>query len=421
MNLIPVNIDSILVGEPLPFHLLNKDGVLLARKSFVVRSRDDLVDLSHRDGGIFIDGVDAEALRRAYNDQLQTMLKEQQSLGVIARTRPSSQTFKMAEAIKKADIRGKEVIDGNTRIDWLDLQEQANFMLRDTNPLTFTERLEDIHEILGQQIRRNPDGALFALIYLSSTDTHHYSATHSMLVSVMCGLASREVLNWPDPVESLLRKVALTMNMAMTDLQDKLAVQAKPPSAEQRLAIDEHSTRSAALLQQLGVTDAVWIDAVGGHHQQTPGALRTKTPAQRMARLVQRADLFAARISPRAARKPISPAAAMQACYFDENKQVDEAGAALIKAIGIYQPGAFVKLVTDEIAVVVRRGINTSTPKVAVLINRSGLPTMEPIVRDTSLKEYRITASVPHRDVKLKINLEKTLLLTQSPQSDRAF
>ena len=46
---------------------------------------------------------------------------------------------------------------------------------------------------------------------------------------------------------------------------------------------------------------------------------------------------------------------------------------------------------------------------------------MEPIVRDTSLKEYRITASVPHRDVKLKINLEKILLLTQSPQSDRAF
>ena len=187
------------------------------------------------------------------------------------------------------------------------------------------------------------------------------------------------------------------------------------------MAIDEHSTRSAALLQQLGVTDAVWIDAVSGHHQQTPGALRTKTPAQRMARLVQRADLFAARISPRAVRKPISPAAAMQACYFDENKQVDEAGAALIKAVGIYQPGAFVKLVTDEIAVVVRRGVNTSTPKVAVLINRSGLPTMEPIVRDTSLKEYRITASVPHRDVKLKINLEKILLLTQSPQSDRAF
>jgi HD-GYP domain-containing protein (c-di-GMP phosphodiesterase class II) len=419
MNLIPVDIDSILIGEPLPFHLLNKDGVLLARKSFVVRSRDDLQDLSHRDGGIFIDGVDAEALRRAYNDQLQTMLKEQQSLGVIAKTRPSTETFRMAEAIKKADIRGRDLIETNARVDWLDLQEQANFMLRDTNPLTFTERLENIHAVLGQQIRRNPDGALFALIYLSSTETRRYSATHAMLVSVMCGLASREVLNWPDPVESLLRKVALTMNVAMTDLQDKLAVQSKPPTSEQRAAINAHAGRSAGLLQELGITDAVWIDAVAGHHQQAPGALRSKTPAQRLSRLVQRADLFAARLSPRAGRKPITPAAAMQACYFDEDKQVDEAGAALIKAVGIYQPGAFVKLATEEIAVVVRRGANTSTPKVAVLINRSGLPTIEPIVRDSSLKEYRITASVPHREVRLQINLEKILLLTQSTASDR--
>ncbi len=111
----------------------------------------------------------------------------------------------------------------------------------------------------------------------------------------------------------------------------------------------------------------------------------------------------------------------MQACYFDENRQVDEAGAALIKAVGIYQPGSFVKLATDEVAVVIKRGNNTSTPKVAVLINRSGLPTVEPTIRDTSQREYRVVASVAHREVKVKINLERMLLLTAAPSSDRPW
>ena len=122
--------------------------------------------------------------------------------------------------------------------------------------------------------------------------------------------------------------------------------------------------------------------------------------------------MFAARLAPRASRVPVAPAAAMQACYFDENRQIDEAGAALIKAVGIYQPGSYVRLTSDEVAVVVRRGANTSTPRVAVVLNRSGMPTVEPTIRDTGLKEYRVVASVAHRDVKVQINLDRMLPLT---------
>jgi ribosomal protein S16 len=111
----------------------------------------------------------------------------------------------------------------------------------------------------------------------------------------------------------------------------------------------------------------------------------------------------------------------MQACYFDEHREVDEAGAALIKAVGIYQPGSYVKLVTEEVAVVIKRGANTTTPRVAVLINRSGLPTVEPTIRDTSQRDYRIIASVPHRDVKVQINLERLLPLTAATTVDRPW
>ena len=246
-----------------------------------------------------------------------------------------------------------------------------------------------------------------------------YSATHAMLVSVICGLAAREVLNWPEPVDLLLRKAALTMNIAMTDLQDRLTSQKRPPDPDQLEQIESHAPRAVELLQSLGVSDAMWLETVAAHHTVAPGPLRSKTPAQRLARLIQRADMFAARLSPRLTRPAVTPAVAMQACYFDENKQVDEAGAALIKAVGIYQPGSFVKLASEEVAVVVRRGANTSTPRVAVVLNRSGMATAEHAVRDTSNKDYKVVASVPHSEVKVQIKLERLLPLTVG--SDRSW
>ena len=140
-----------------------------------------------------------------------------------------------------------------------------------------------------------------------------------------------------------------------------------------------------------------------------------------MGRLIQRADLFAASLAPRASRLPISPAAAMQASYFDENKAIDDAGAALIKTVGVYSPGSFVRLATGEIGVVVRRGLNAATPKVAVLVNREGMPTLENSTRDTSQPAYHISASVSQRDVRIKINLERLMPLTLPTASDRPW
>ena len=409
MHLVPVSIESIKIGQPLPFPLMDKDGVLLARKSFVIGSRDDLLDFSNRGGGLFIDVADSEANLRAYVGQLNDMVRDGRSLGEIAGAKIS---------IKKTDTRED---DGTEHPDWLDLQVQGNILLRDSQSTHFLERLERLYQQLDVQSHRNPDGTLFALIHLSTTETRMYSATHAMLVSVMCGLAAREVLNWPADVESMVCKAALTMNLGMTELQDRLASQTEPVTPAQRRQIDEHPARSMEKLMALGITDAIWLQAVAQHHTQAPGPLRTRTPAERLARLIQRADMFAARLAPRASRVPVAPAAAMQACYFDENRQIDEAGAALIKAVGIYQPGSFVRLASDEVGVVVKRGRNTNSPKVAVLINRNGMPTVEPMVRDTSFADYKVVASVPHREVRVQINLERLLPLTVPVQSDRPW
>jgi HD-GYP domain-containing protein (c-di-GMP phosphodiesterase class II) len=409
MNLIPINVDSIRIGQPLPFHLVDKDGVLLARKSFVVRSRDDLLQFEARGGGLFIDGVDAEALHRAYVDQLQTMVRGDTVLGEIAESKLTT------------DFMPRSELEEPEELNWLDLQAQLNYLLRDPQRSNFADRLERIHKRLGTEIENRPDSALFALFQLSMNERHMYSATHALLVCVVCALAAREVLDWPAAAQALLSKAALTMNIGMTALQDQLAVQVTPPTPEQRSIIAGHAQRSVDMLQSLGVSDTTWLGAVREHHSQTPGALRDKTAAQRLARLIQRADTFGARIAGRSTRPPMSSMAAMQACYFDENKHVDEAGAALVKTVGIYQPGTYVRLATEEIAVVVRRGFNTNTPRVAVLVNRSGMPTVEPVMRDTSLREFKVVSGVPHREVKVQVNLERMLPLTRTPASDRLW
>lgn len=408
MHLIPISVESIRINQPLPFPLMDKNGVLLARRSFVIDSKEDLIEIAQRGGGLFIDVADSEAHHRAYVERLHSLVRDGKPLGEIANAKIT------------ADLMGERNAQ-DERPDWLDLQVQANALLRDIHANQFMERLDRLIGQLDRFSRRNPDGTLFALIHLSATEVKMYSATHAMLVSVMCGLAAREVLKWPVEQEALLCKAALTMNLGMTALQDQLTKQVEVPSAMQRQAIDVHAVRSVEMLTELGVTDALWLEAVRDHHTQTPGPLQLRSPAQQTARMIQRADMFAARLAPRASRVPIAPAAAMQACYFDENRQVDETGAALIKAVGIYQPGSFVRLATDEVAIVVKRGLNTSTPRVAVLISRSGMPTMEPTIRDTSTRDFRVVASVPHREVKVQVNLERLLPLTAAPASDRPW
>ena len=110
-----------------------------------------------------------------------------------------------------------------------------------------------------------------------------------------------------------LCKAALTMNIAMTELQDRLAAQNDPPTPAQRELIEHHASRSDALLRGFGLSDPGCLEAVRDHHSTGPGPMATRTQGQRMARLLQRADKFAAHLSPRASRRPDTAATAMQA------------------------------------------------------------------------------------------------------------
>lgn len=410
MNLVEVTTESIVIGQPLPFSLRDKSGILLARKGYVIRARADLESLTGRGLGFYVDVSESERHQKAFVGKLMELVADDRPLGKIAQARLTTRDL--------SNSREGTAEDSHT---WLDLQVQSTRLLRDLTTQNFADDLERLHQQLDRLARRNPDGALFALFHLSASEVDLYSATHAMLVSVVCGITAREVLQWPEHAQDTLCKAALTMNIGMTSLQDRLAAQRDPPTSEQRDEIAQHAQRSVDLLKKMGLHDPDWLEAVRDHHSTTAGDLASRSPGQRIARLLQRADIFTARLAPRASRRPDPSAAAMQDCYFDENRQIDAAGAALIKAVGVYSPGTLVRLANNEICVVVRRGTNTTTPRAAVLVSRDGFGASEHVVRDTSMREFRVSAGVAQHDCKVKINLARLLALTSGPASNRAW
>lgn len=397
MNLVPIDVESLPFGQPLPFALRTKQGALLAEKGFVIRDSNARDALLLRSVVICVDTSETGDSHRAYLAQIQKMLISGTSLGQIASIHIS--------AAAKVERNQNE----RRYADWLELQLKATQLLRSPNPQDFLPRIESLLDDLTFGVEHTPDASLLALLHMSTDSTEMYSATHSMLVSIVCMVVGKQILRWPREKLLQIGGAALTMNIAMTEQQDQLAQQSQPLSSKQIDLIEHHPARSEALLKELGVIDPVWLEAVLCHHHRSPGPMAKKTLAQQMARMIHRCDTFAARLAPRANRIPMPVTAAMQASYFDEDKNVDEAGAAMIKALGIYPPGAYVKLASNEIAVVIKRGPTAATPKVAVVLNREGMPTGQLITRDTIQPAYKIAGVISRKETRVQIPLERLL------------
>ncbi|HJW11821.1 MAG TPA: phosphohydrolase, partial [Albitalea sp.] len=155
----------------------------------------------------------------------------------------------------------------------------------------------------------------------------------------------------------------------------------------------------------------LWLKAVRQHHEAPAGPLSELAPELQIARLVQRADIFAARLSPRKLRASLSATAAAKTAYFDEREQPDEAGAAIIKAVGIYPPGSFVRLVSGEVAIVLCRGKLANQPTVASIVDADHMPYGMPRPRHTEIASHRVVTGVAPHDVKVRTPLDRLLRL----------
>ena len=401
MPVYPLPADQLRVGRLTHCSLLDARGALLMARGTLVESAAQRQMLLDR--GVYIDEEDTDADTRALAGKVDSMVRQNESLGRIADAKP--------DALVAADApsHARQVADPVAAFG--ELQLHLGQLLRQTPQADFASRLGKLQSKLFSLVDDDADTALLVLIDATASDTRHYSVTHAMLVAVVCDLAANQLPGWPAEWRDPLRSAALTMNIAMTALQDTLALQDTPPSPDQRAQIRSHAERAAKSLTVAGVNSDLWIEAVLHHHDVAPGPLADLSAGMKLARLVQRVDIFAALMGTRRSRGAHSGAAATKAAYLNERAQADEAGMAIIKAAGIYPPGSYVRLASGEAAVVLRRRTRANEPLVASVLTRSGAPKDPPSLRDTHDPRFAVSAGIAPHHVRLRLNLERLLEL----------
>ena len=405
MAVVPISIDSVRINQPVPFALRDSTGLVLVARGGAIGTEERRQQLIER--GVFIDNADADAFKKAVVGKMDSMVRDNTRLGLIAKAEDEVD----AAAVER-NMATPRARRADTQATWDGLAVKMATALREPAKNDFLERISDIDNDLLGLLATGADAALLSLIYSASTETQKYSARHALLVAVIVELAARQFQAWPPEWREPLRKAAITMNLSMTTLQDQLALQESVTSPYQREQIDKHAKQSAIALGDLGVTDELWLKAVELHHTSPPGPLAPMTPAAQLARLIRRADMFSARLSPRKSRHAMTATAAARAAYLDENQQTDEAGTAIIKATGIYPPGCFVKLATGEIAVVLKRGVRANAPLVASVVGSSGMQLSKPMTRDTRHKTHEVSGTAAPHDVKVRLSIADLLTLS---------
>lgn len=401
MVYIPVPLNRLQIGKPLPVDVWTPDGRLLLRRGQILQS------LSHRDMLAAHHACTTEADSRAWQRSLERSMRSLRAAGVdmavISRA-------PMPYEILDTDYLEGSGVDGG----WLDLQEVLRSLLYQgadaTQPLT---RLQGLEEKALKLLRHDPDESLFELFQALPDLNLGYCATHALLAGVVCALAAEKIAH-PEESPSLLLRSAMVMNIGMARPQDSLTRQYQPPDSGQRQIIDAHPPTSTEILRGFGVSDEEVLGVVNWHHtpEQAPLVAEDLTRL----RLLHLADGLVAKMAPRVSRPAMVPLGATKMLLLENNPGTLALRHAIAAVLGFYPPGSLVQLANGEIAVVIKRGSRANTPYVASIMNAKGIPLSAYVYHDTAhprSNDYMVRAPVPGKSVNIRISLDKIRRLRQ--------
>ncbi len=353
------------LGQELPWNVYDSSDKLLLRKGSIIASSIQLEALLKR--GMYRSNTDAERQKRKPLEDNST---------------PFDIIYNFADRLSQIFSSiplGQDNIEARTRKLCNELQQLCD---------------------------RDSDAALGA-VHLCFD--YPYSVMHSIDVAILCELVAKR-LDWNDERRSSLISAALTCNVAMHELQDELHSQEGPLNDRQRRAIDTHPQRSYELLKDCGVKDSIWLEAVIQHHERIDGSGYPKgisgSDLTLEAGLIAVLDRYTAMVSGRSYRDGIHAKEVLSRMFMDRGQIYDESICiTLIKELGIYPPGAFVRLVNGEIGIVIKRGKDSMKPITSSLISpRGGLYT-RPFQRDPNEDKNFVIKEVVKRDKRIQLNL----------------
>ncbi len=303
---------------------------------------------------------------------------------------------------------------------WADLESGLAMVLSNPRNIPdFEPKIRQYDRWMQDLLLQDTDTGLYLLFQLATNASVGYSALHALVCAVLCHTTAQELRMPPTERDSLVF-AAMTMNVGMTELQNTLAVQATPPTAEQQTLIQAHASVGRHLLTEMGIGDPVWLDVVEAHHDadHPRGDYRQLGLVPRLAHVLRMVDRYAAMVSPRKSRAGRSATDSARSTITSSLGAHDPVGYALVRATGLCPPGTYVRLDSGETAVVLRRSAQPNQPLVALLLNPRGDAYTPPRLHRTANNSPRVQAALTQDAVQLRVNHQN--LLRQGIHADRA-
>lgn len=287
----------------------------------------------------------------------------------------------------------------NPFLEVIELEDQlskAFSHIKSGNPAAPEVFYRDIRNICSQLLglaERSPE-ALLGTVHWPREEKGDYSLYHPIQCAILIAVVALRLKIHGEQLFSILA-AALTANLGMLTIQDRLNKQKTPLTEEQIQAVRSHPDKSVLMLESMGIRDPMWIRAVLHHHERLDGSGYPQglkgDDISNEAKLVALADIYIALIGRREYRQALPVKFALKQIFSERGTLV---GPALTKMflsqIGIYPPGTAVKLKNGDTAVVTQRGEQASQPICAGIRAISGQVYMHPPPRDTRLPEYEI-------------------------------
>ncbi|HAF01255.1 MAG TPA: metal-dependent phosphohydrolase, partial [Methylophilaceae bacterium] len=205
---------------------------------------------------------------------------------------------------------------------------------------------------------------------------------------------------------------ALTMNVSMIKLQEKLQHQQTELTELERKLINNHSQEGVNMLKNAGVDNKDWLSFVLLHHENEdgsgyPNGIRGDAIPQ-SAKIISLADRYCARISSRSYRKALLPNSALRDMLVTDKEHISPMLIkCFIEVLGVYPAGTFVRLENGETAVVTSKGESTTTPFVHSYIGSRGDVLIEPLKRDTSKAHYSIREVISAEHANFRLSMQR--------------
>ncbi len=352
------------VGAPLSFSVFDALGRLLLANGQTIANESQLATLRER--GAWIEPAAADQARAAAE--------------AAARGGPTYTTAK----------RQPTLFDEWEQQVWL-LEAQLRALRQGK---ASAEGLAMLADCFGQLVDRDADVALFMALRPSDARRALYPLLHAVHSAMLVQLAAR-ALGWADDARQASVAAALTMNVAITELQAQMAEQTEPPTSKQMAQIRAHPHAAESLLRAAGVADELWLQAVRQHHERDGGDGYPEGLAapSAEARLLRIADVYMSKLSQRAFRAALSPQAAARQLLEQERDR--KLSLPILKLLGVHPPGCWVRLASGEIGVVARRAVPGGHGLiVATMTDAQGRPTAATQRRDTMVDPAHAVAGL---------------------------